>query len=503
MMRTNLVKNKRVKNLLVVGLMTTVAGCSVKTDTFTTDDRKERVDSDQISLYVGQEPISGPITLGEAIARSLSYNLDHRLKKMEAAVAARRFDFDKFDLLPRLVADAGYSIRNNDPGANSIDLETGEESLPASTSQERQTETANLTLTWNILDFGLSYYTAKQNSDQIYIAEERRRKTVQNITQDVVDAFWKAWISQNLDPKVEALLAETREALAESRRLVKRGVQSSTQALRSQGEMLNTINSLIEIRERIDLSRTRLGALINVAPGSDYEVSVPAGLETPAKLAQSLDKLTNIALLSRPELREEDYRKRISQVDVKKAFLRLFPNLDFNAGLNRDENEFLVNNSFNTIGYGITWDLLGILKANSEKKFRKSQVDVADSRRLALSMAVMTQVYLSAIRYELALARYEAASDLFEVRSSLAKNSSAKGSRVSGLDNLSARSASIASELRRSLAFAETQASFARVVNSIGIDPIPHSVNSYDLKELSHQFNQRWASVTKGVLSDF
>ena len=496
-------KNRRFKTLLVVGLMTTIVGCGTKTETFNIDDRKTRVQTDRANLFAGQDPVSGPMTLGEAIARALSYNLDHRLKQMESAVAVRRYDFDKHGLLPRLVADAGYTVRSNDPGAQSINLETGEESLPPSSSQERETETASLALTWNVLDFGLSYYTAKQNSDQIYIAEERRRKTVQNITQDVIDAFWKAWIAQTLSPKVDALLAETREALAESRRLVQKGVQNSSDALRSQGELLNTINTLIEIRERIDLSQVRLAALINVAPGSYYELSAPAVLDAPAQISQDYNELTNIALLNRPELREEDYRKRISQYDVKKAFLRYFPNVSFSAASNRDENEFLVNNSFTTIGWGITWDLLGILQANSEKKFREAQIDVADYRRLALSMAVTTQVYLSAIRYELALARYQAASELFEVRKNLEKNSSIQGARVSGLDTLNARSAAIASELRRSLAFAETQTAFARVINSIGIDPVPDSVNSLDLKTLSNQFDQRWASMNKGVLSDF
>jgi len=371
------------------------------------------------------------------------------------------------------------------------------------TSQERQTETSSLSLTWNILDFGISYYTAKQNSDNIYIAEERRRKTVQNITQDVIDAFWKAWIAQTLSPKVEALLAETREALNESRRLVQKGVQNSSDALRTQGELLNTINTLIEIRERIDLSKVRLAALINVAPGSEYQLAAPTVLDAPAQISQDYDELTNIALLNRPELREEDYRKRISQYDVKKAFLRYYPNLNLFASTNRDENDFLVNNAFSTVGVGITWDLLGIFQANSERKFREAQIDVADARRLALSMAVTTQVYLSAIRYELAIERYRAASELFEVRKNLEKNSSISGARVSGLDSLNARSASIASELRRSLAFAETQTAFARVVNSIGVDPVPDSVSSLDLTTLSNEFDKRWSSMTKGVLSDF
>ena len=495
--------NRKLKTFFVAGLMTTVVGCATSTESFTKDDRENRIQTDLGGLYAGQKPISGAMTLGEAIARSLSYNLDHRLKKMEAAVAVRQYEFDKHGLLPRLVADAGYSERSNDPGARSINLETGEESLPSSTSQERETETANLSLTWNVLDFGLSYYTAKQNSDQIHISEERRRKTVQNISQDVIDAFWKAWIAQTLSPKVEALLAETREALAESRRLVKQGVQNSSEALRSQGELLGTINTLIEIRERIDLSKVRLAALINVAPGSEYELSAPTVLDAPAEISQNYDELTRIALLNRPELREEDYRKRITENDVKKAFLRYYPNLNLFASTNYDNNEFLVNNSFGVVGWGITWDLLGIFQADSERKFREAQIDVADSRRLALSMAVTTQVYLSAIRYELAVDRYEAASELFEVRKNLEKNSSIRGARTSGLDTLNARSAAIASELRRSLAFAETQTAFARVINSIGIDPVPDSVNSLELSTLSNQFDKRWSSMTKGVLSDF
>ena len=57
--------------------------------------------------------------------------------------------------------------------------------------------------------------------------------------------------------------------------------------------------------------------------------------------------------------------------------------------------------------------------------------------------------------------------------------------------------------MRRSLAFAETQASFARVINSAGIDPIPEEVESHDLKVLSDAFNQRWSQMVKGALIDY
>lgn len=492
--------NNQVKALCSAALITTLVGCSTSSNIISHKDREQRAALDIVDMFSGQEPITGPITIGESMARALSYNLDHRLKQMETAVAVGQYNFSNFSMLPRLVANAGYSERDNDPGARSINLETGEESLPPSSSAGKKSETSDLAFTWNVLDFGLSYYSAKQSSDQIKIAEERRRKTIQNISQDVIDAFWKAWMSQSLEPKVEALLAETRGALAESRGLAERGVQNSNDSLRNQASMLSSINTLIEMRERINLSKTRLGALMNIKPGVDFKVSVPPTLGVPETIQQGTSELIQLALSSRPELREEDYKKRISEVDVKKTFLKVFPNLNFTTGYYRDENTFLVNNSWKNVGRNISWDLFGALNAASENKLNKAKVQLADVRRQALSMAVMTQVYLSISRYELARARYSAATDLYQVRSSLARNSTATGSRESGTSVLEAKSAAIASELRRSLAFSATQTAFARVVNSVGIDSVPVTVGSYDLKSLSAEFDNRWNAITSGSI---
>ena len=35
----------------------------------------------------------------------------------------------------------------------------------------------DLGLSWNVLDFGVSYYQSKQNADRLLVAQERRRKT--------------------------------------------------------------------------------------------------------------------------------------------------------------------------------------------------------------------------------------------------------------------------------------------------------------------------------------
>jgi len=142
-------------------LLVFMTGCSTQVAPLTDEERQVRVNEDLESMFVDQKPVTASITLGEAIARSITYNLDHRLKRMETALAVRKYNFDKTGMLPRIVADAGYSRRSNDPGARSVDVnDPSQETLQASTSTERTNEFSDLIFTWNTLDFGLSYYTA-------------------------------------------------------------------------------------------------------------------------------------------------------------------------------------------------------------------------------------------------------------------------------------------------------------------------------------------------------
>ena len=71
--------------------------------------------------------------------------------------------------------------------------------------------TADLGLTWNILDFGVSYFTAHQNADRALIASERRRRTIQNLAQEVRFNFWRAAAAQELRDKVAVTVAAGEE----------------------------------------------------------------------------------------------------------------------------------------------------------------------------------------------------------------------------------------------------------------------------------------------------
>ena len=61
-----------------------------------------------------QEPVAAALTLPEAMARAVKYNLDNRLKLLEEAVSQRQLDLASYDLLPKLTVAAGYAGLDNE-----------------------------------------------------------------------------------------------------------------------------------------------------------------------------------------------------------------------------------------------------------------------------------------------------------------------------------------------------------------------------------------------------
>ena len=218
-MQTNtaIFKPKLLNLLVMLAVGSALAGCSLLPQQATKEEVTARVKDDTSKMYVNQEPITAPITLEAAVARTLKYNLDYRLKQMESALALGISDYSKYDIWPKLLANAGYSTRSNDSGGTSVGIDDGIQSLRPSTSQERSYGQAGAEFSWNVLDFGVSYYRAQQNADQFLIAEERRRKLVQNMMQDVRAAYWRALGAQRLTADAKDILGRADKALVKSR----------------------------------------------------------------------------------------------------------------------------------------------------------------------------------------------------------------------------------------------------------------------------------------------
>ena len=469
-----------------------LSGCSITPEVLTPEEVEQGAAADLNTMFMDQEPVSGPITLYEAIARAVKYNLDHRLKMMEEALAQKQLDLVRYDQLPELTASAGYYSRDNFSGGTSIALtgpNEGDVSLIASTSSEKQVTDVNGILVWNVLDFGVSYVRAQQQSKEVLITEERRRKVVQNIVQDVRYAYWRAVSAQHLLDNMDDLLDRTYAALQDSRQLESLRVQAPIQSLSYQKALLEIIQDMWFYRRDLATAKTELAALMNLKPGTDYTVIDPADdvtLPAPDRFG-TLESLEQYALLNRPELMEERYQLQISNMEVRKAMLEMLPGLEFNLGSRYNSNFLLWENSWAEAGANISWNLFQIFSGPANKRVAETQVELDDARRLALSMAVITQVHLAHQRYQMALSDFEVTQDLVEVEKRIQQHVEAeqKAAVENELAVIQSMASSMVAQMQHDLGYAEVQNSIGRILNSVGVDPLPGVDINQDVSTLA------------------
>lgn len=480
----------------------TLGGCSVLPIPLTDSEVRTRVDADQMQLYVEQEQVAKPISFEEAVARALKYNLDYRLKQMESALASGLANLSRYDMLPNLLTSAGYAYRNNLNGSRSFRIENGQaidSNPPVYTGgQERNRMLASAEFSWNVLDFGVSYYRARQQADQFLIAEERRSRVIQNILQDTRSAYWRAVGAQRLAGQAEVLNARVRSALERSREAETKGLLPPKDALTYQRLLLDAVQLLAARRQELEFAKRELAALMNITPGTDFtlvEADESPLLPVPVNTAE----LEELALSNRPELREEDYRVRITADEARRQITTLLPGISFNAGPQYDSNAYLYNNNWVDAGVRVSFNLFKALSLPAMKDVHEAQKKADQARRLALSMAILTQVRVSIERYRLALVDLDIARESSTVDQRLAIYArAAENTRTdSEQETIRAETRALNSEYQRYAAYAAAQTAYGRIYNSLGLEVVPANIDANSVAELAQSVAQNIESVEK------
>jgi outer membrane protein TolC len=484
-----------------LGLLVGLSACAVQTDPLTLEENVEGAQSDLNDMFAVQEPIEGPVGLYEAMARAVRYNLDGRLRAMEQALAQEQVDVASFDLLPQVDAQAGVTSRSNEDASSSESIETGTESLEPSTSTDRTRFTGDVGAVWNVLDFGVSYYAAKQASDRAKIAVERRRKVIHDIIQDVRSAYWRAVAAERLLSRIDPLMGRVQGALADSERIEELRLQSPMDALSYQRSLLDSMRQLQQLRRDLTLAKTELAALMNLPPQQDFQVVVPQeGEFERTEVGLDPEDIELLALTYRPELREERYQARISQEETRKALLRMLPGIEFDTALNFDTNSFLVNNTWASYGARITWNLFNLINGPARMDAAEAEEEVAEARRQAVSMAVLVQAHVAWINYRNALEDFDTAMALRDVDERMLEQLEAQGAAAAAgeLPVIRGELSLLLSDLRRDLAYAELNNASGAILLSIGADPLPTTVPDGSLETLAAAIRETEAAWRRG-----
>jgi len=473
-----------------------LGGCAT-TEKLSAEEREQLAERSRQEMFEGQEAIERPLTLAEATARAVKYQADHRQRRMEEAAAAAQLDVARFDLLPRVTANAGYNWRNNDSFGFGFTPD-GTISTNPTASVERVYSTGGVGLAWNVLDFGVSYFRARQLSDQKLITEERRRKAVQTLMHDVRVAWWRAEAAQRLLPATDSLLGEIDQAIEKTRVIENGRLLPPVQTATLRRALLDLAQQIALRRQDLAQSRIELASLINTPPGVEYKLVSAQGNEREVlDLTADVDALEALALRTRPEIAEEGYRARISRDEARKAMVSLIPNVSLDVGRNFDSNKFLLNNTWTSVGVRVALNLVKVFSIPAMQRSEEAQKAADDARRQAMAMAVLAQTRLAAVRYTLVADEFliwdEAVRDDDLIVQHL--GSSEKAGVDTELELIRARARALASRINRDLSYANLQAAVARLYNSVGYDAVPRDDEGKAVADLAQMIEARFTEL--------
>ncbi|QLF94362.1 TolC family protein [Pseudomonas sp. ABC1] len=478
-----------------------LSACAVTPEALTPEQQLAEANADRRSMFEAQEPVSGAISLEEAMARAVKYNLQQRLGLMQRALEDNTLSVSNLNLLPQLAASAGWKGRDNVSGSSSESVTTGRQSLEPSTSSDRATRDANLRLSWNVLDFGVSYFSAKAQANKVLAAEEARRKVVADIIQQVREAYWQAASAERLQPEVQRALSEARDALQQARQTEQQRLIAPLESLRYQKGLLEMVRQLEVVEGELAVAKSRLASLMNLPPATEYSLVLPGESSyTQPALAYNLADLEATSMVQRPEIRSESYEARNAVLETRAAMLKLLPGANLFVGTNYDSNSYLVNDNWADAGMQVSWNLFNVLAYPQVKKTGEARQQLAELRRQAMRMAVLTQVNVAWREFQRSSQVFARSNELQQVQSSILRQSeSAYASQAqSRLERVRTATETVLATRTRDRAFAELQVAHGAVYQAAGLDPLPEQIAGNSIAELSRTIASNAVRLDQG-----
>ena len=414
------------------------------------------------------------IDLYTAIALAIENNKDLKVKLFETALADRKIKDVKFDMLPTMSANAGYTGSEKYQSSTSATVGTDDTAATKgttfSTSRNRDVVARDIGFAWNALDFGLSYIRAGQTGDRYLIAKEIEKKAANNIAREVIRSYWNALSAEKLIKKYDPLIEKVKVALNDSQKIEEMLLQKPMDALLYQKELLDIKRALITQRQTLINSKVELGALMGLLPDQEYNL---VKTDEPINiLDMNIKSMEKHALVNRAELLENRYQERISVAETKVGLRSLLPSFNINAAYTSSSNDYLQNQTNFEFGSSVGANLLNVFRAPTIKKVNEANTEIIKEQRLALSMAVLSQVHLANIDYQMSTEEYDTSEKYLNVSTKIADQvrNAQKIARFGELELIREEASTLVAELRRDIAFAKMQHSIAQVYTSVGID---------------------------------
>jgi len=458
-----------------VSLITLVA-CTTTLELDLEGDRTKGLQEDMAVLKkVLDVTFDKPLTLQDVITVGLRNNLDIRVADFERDIAREDSFAERLKQLPRLDLKAEHTQRDSWPVTNELNVDTGQVTESTTVSQLKQNQTKSIELTWNVLDFGLSYVRARQAQLQVEVLAQRRQRQAQLLALDLTEAYWQAALAEDALDYVRQVEADLQ---VQKDRVERSVAEKRVDPIAAKDVEKRLVKLALEIRDLqadIASARMKLARLMGISQSAQFTLArtpirpVLAALPRPEQVDVAV--LEEYALTHRPELFERDLSIKLRRDDVRAAIISMFPGLSFSAARNFDNNRLLQYSAWNTAGASLSWNLLSLPSKLAGLSGRERNVELAKIQRMQLTVAVMTQVHIALLDYSIAADRFFLNEESYRLSNELLEMAQARhdAGQLSGISVAERLLSDMNDKLKRDQSVVDLIVAHRRLLTSIGL----------------------------------
>jgi outer membrane protein TolC len=406
-----------------------------------------------------EEPLSGEMDVYDAIARAIKYNADLKARELAVAVENAKVSAQSAALLPDFVADSSYYGR-------------GRKDWTYTSLSPSYGASSDLALSWNILDFGLSYVRAQQSGDKALYQAEEYRRAVARVAEETRLAYWRAVANARLLGQLSKLQNDIDAAINASQAQSKDPHLDPMPALSYGRDLLNTQRELNMLVSSLAGADAQLKQLINVPQDQKLQLRRQPEVEHRKFNAVTPAESVKIALENRAEVRQLMYQMRITSKDVDALLLQSLPGLTVNAGLAGASLSVLANGNWVAWGAKAAWNVMSLLRMPASLDVIEAEKAVLNQQALAVAVAISMQAYVSSAQHGLLRRVYEDSETYLKVQKQIERQT--KISVNLGQNSKQAltreRLSTLLAEVRAVLAYADYQNARGLYLSTLGID---------------------------------
>lgn len=276
------------------------------------------------------------LTIEEAIATAIENNFEIRLAKNDSAAAALNYQYRNAALLPRLNANAGLTLNNNDQYQKFTDG-----AIRQRKGIRSENINANISLNWTLFNGGRLYATRERLTALLETGTLSVKNNIVNTVAQVITSYYAIVQQKQQLRAIEEQLNINNERVRLAEYKLNIGAGTKPDVLQSKVDLNATKAAQLQQQNSIALLKEQLNTLMGVASGRAYEVSDSIPFSDRIALQEVRQTLIN----SNPALLIANKQIDIARYELREAKAERWPqlNLATTYNFNRLDNLAVVN----------------------------------------------------------------------------------------------------------------------------------------------------------------